>query len=325
MTGGVGQHLNRIIGRFSQGKPGPLVLAIGGIHGNEPAGVLALQEIFRMLNAEPTANPGFEFQGTLVGILGNKRAFKAGKRFLKEDLNRLWTPENVQRIWHERRENLADEDLEIAELLESIHSEILQEKPAELVMLDLHTTSAGGGIFSIPSNGEASLNLARQLFAPVILGLFEGVNGTLLHFLEGNHVEIGGFPKKTYGTAFEGGQHDDPESVSRIISAVVHGLRACGCVRATDVSHQHEVVLKNYSAGLPQVSRITHVHHLRPGDRFRMLPGFSNFEKIEEGQLLAEDVEGAIRSPSSGRILMPLYQKQGADGFFLIEPIASGQ
>ena len=47
-----------------------------------------------------------------------------------------------------------------------------------------------------------------------------------------------------------------------------------------------------------------------------MEPGFANLQKISEGQLLARDRTGAIRSTERGLILLPLYQDQGNDGFF---------
>jgi succinylglutamate desuccinylase len=49
-----------------------------------------------------------------------------------------------------------------------------------------------------------------------------------------------------------------------------------------------------------------------------MHPGFTNFQKVKKGELLAHDNKGEIICPHVGLILMPLYQKQGEDGFFLI-------
>ncbi len=298
-----------------------MVVIFGGVHGNEPAGVLALKELFQMLEREPQANPGFQFQGKLVGILGNRKAFKTGQRFLEKDLNRLWSAENLQIILETDRRELQNEDLEMAEILKILHREITLEKPEFLVLLDLHTTSAAGGIFCIPTDDRPSLRLAKSLHAPVILGMLEGVSGTLLHFGADNHFEIGGFPKRTISVAFEGGQHDDQLSVSRCISAAVNCLRACGCVQEHDVDSRHDEILREYSQKLPKVTRIKMVHHLRPGDEFLMRPGYQNFQKIKKGEWLADDVKGKILSPMDGLILMPLYQKLGSDGFFIVEEI----
>jgi succinylglutamate desuccinylase len=49
-----------------------------------------------------------------------------------------------------------------------------------------------------------------------------------------------------------------------------------------------------------------------------MLPGFRSFQRIEAGEILATDGKGEVRSPETGLLLLPLYQPQGEDGFFLV-------
>jgi succinylglutamate desuccinylase len=49
--------------------------------------------------------------------------------------------------------------------------------------------------------------------------------------------------------------------------------------------------------------------------------GFKNFDKIQYGQTLAEDKNGPIYAQSNGYLLMPLYQSQGNDGFFLVRSL----
>ena len=313
--------MERIIGTYTGPEPGALVVVFGAVHGNEPAGVRALEEIFRMLDREPEINPGFAFRGKLIGLIGNRQAFTSGERFLHRDLNRMWTSDNHHRILHIDPAELREEDLEFAELHALLHTIIQDTRPEALVLLDLHTTSADGGIFCIPSDDAASLRLAKALHAPVILGMLDGLKGTLLHFAAGNHFEISGYPKYSIGAAFEAGQHDDPLSVSRSIAAIVNCLRACGCIRQEDVDSRHETILRTFSATLPKVTRLHHVHHIRPGDAFRMRPGYLNFQPIQSGEHLADDTTGPILSPQKGRILMPLYQPQGTDGFFVVEEL----
>jgi succinylglutamate desuccinylase len=50
-----------------------------------------------------------------------------------------------------------------------------------------------------------------------------------------------------------------------------------------------------------------------------MKPGYVNFQKINRGETLAVSQEGDVQSPSDGLILMPKYQPQGDDGFFIVE------
>jgi succinylglutamate desuccinylase len=60
-------------------------------------------------------------------------------------------------------------------------------------------------------------------------------------------------------------------------------------------------------------------HPVIPGDGFKMLPGMRSFQRVGEGEVLAQDRNGSVRSPEAGRLLMPLYQAQGEDGFFLLK------
>lgn len=313
--------MERIIGTYTGPEPGALVIAFGAVHGNEPAGVRALEEVFRLLTQEQLVNPGFSFRGTLVGLIGNRQAFHSGQRFLDRDLNRMWLPATIRRIRQSETQMLQAEDLEIAELFDCIHEQIRNTRPEALVLLDLHTTSAEGGIFCIPSDDAASLRLAKELHAPVILGLMQGIEGGLLRFASGNHFAVGAHPQHSVGVAFEAGQHEDPLSVSRAIAAIIHCLRASGCIRPEDVDNRHISILETYSKLLPKVTRLRHVHALRPGDQFRMRPGYVNFQSIRRGEHLADDVEGPVLSPQDGLILMPLYQPKGSDGFFLVQEV----
>ncbi len=63
------------------------------------------------------------------------------------------------------------------------------------------------------------------------------------------------------------------------------------------------------------------MHRIRAGDAFQMLPNFKNFQAVRKGQALARDIHGWILAPEDGLILMPLYQKQGSDGFFLVKEV----
>jgi hypothetical protein len=52
-----------------------------------------------------------------------------------------------------------------------------------------------------------------------------------------------------------------------------------------------------------------------------MRPGFNNFEPVQKGLPVALSNEESIEAPCNGNIFMPLYQKQGKDGFFIIKSV----
>ncbi|NUO00871.1 MAG: succinylglutamate desuccinylase/aspartoacylase family protein [Saprospiraceae bacterium] len=314
------QDNEHIIGRYDGTLPGPLLLVFSGMHGNELAGVRALEILFDMLKNEPLVNPGFVFHGVLLGIRGNLSAIREGKRFICKDLNRQWTPENIARVRRQEPDQLDAEDRELLELANLVEMAISHIQPPRIVLIDLHTTSAEGGIFAIATDDPESVRIGIAMHAPVITGMLQGISGTLLHYFTNNNT--GGIP--AVGIGFEGGQHDDPLSVNRCIAAIVNCMQSIGCVKAHDVENHHDELLIAYSKGLPRVVDLVEVHRVYPDDQFTMLPGYHNFQRVKKGQLLAHDRNGPIYAVATGRILMPLYQPQGEEGFFLVRTKDAG-
>lgn len=286
------------------------------MHGNEPAGIHAMESLLKMLDKEKEKNPGFKFCGALVGLRGNLQAIEKGKRFKERDLNRSWIKDKIDLIESQDVANLHFEDKEIAELLSSIRMEINRYNAKEVCVLDIHTTTASGGIFSIPNGTAKSLRLAKSMHAPVILGMLDGIKGTSLHYFNEEYWDI-----DMTSVVFEAGQHEESLSENRAISAIVSCLRELGCVHHTDVESHHDQILKQYAEGLPEVTRLIYTHSIVDGDEFSMEPGFLNFQSIDSGTVLAKDKNGPVIALNSGLMLMPLYQAQGEDGFFIIEEV----
>lgn len=309
--------MNRKIGQYGGKLPGTLVLAFGALHGNEPAGVHALEEVFRLLENEQHVHPGFAFHGKLVGLIGHLQAFEKKVRYLEKDLNRIWEPAFVEQMLLQKNGTPIAEAREVVEIFESIRAEMETFPTKEIVLLDLHTTSADGGIFSIPTDETASLALARALHVPVILRLQDSIEGPLLKFAAAGHFHSA--PATIAAIAFEAGQHDDPQSVDRSVAAVICCLRATRCFNGEVLKSQNDILLRANAAHLPPVVILRHVHHIGAEDQFRMRPGYLNFQKIHKGEHLADDVNGPILSPLDGLILMPLYQPKGSDGFFIVQ------
>jgi succinylglutamate desuccinylase len=287
------------------------------MHGNEPAGINALEIMFKMLEVEPVANPNFNFCGRMIGLRGNLKAINAGKRFIEKDLNRQWTDENVARIKHANTdEELGPEDLEIKQILNFVKKEIEDYQPERIIVLDLHTTTAFGGIFTVAAEDVESVEIGIELHAPVITGLLRGIKGSCLHYFCTKNFGI-----HTTPVVFESGQHNEELSINRAIAAITNCMRTIGCVRAEDVENRHDELLVEYSKGLPKVADLVTIHSVNPGDGFKMKPGYKNFQSVKKGEVLATDKHGDIKAVEDSRILMPLYQEQGEDGFFLIRDV----
>jgi hypothetical protein len=79
--------------------------------------------------------------------------------------------------------------------------------------------------------------------------------------------------------------------------------------------------LEKVSADPNKFFEITHRQEVKNGDQFEMYPGFTNFQTIEKDLKLAQRNKDLILSEWNARIFMPLYQKKGDDGFFIIRRI----
>ena len=298
----------RYLGSYGENKNGPLLLAIGGIHGNEPAGVVGLENVFKKLWKQTPS-----FKGRLVGLCGNCAALAQKKRYLDKDLNRLWSQREIERIKAiDSPKEYISEEKELVELLEIIEKE--GAAYSDRIMLDLHTTSAPGGFFSIITQDRYNRELATALYAPVIFNLTHSLTSTTSIYME-NH----GWK----GVAFESGQHDEVESMILAEAAIWVLLEKIGCIRGEEIEnfqHYHNLLIEAAKA-LPKYVNVVYRHHIVPEDHFKMRNGYINFSQVKKDELLASDKEGKVFSPQSGRILMPLYQPQGEEGFFIVEEL----
>jgi succinylglutamate desuccinylase len=296
--------VDRVLGSVRGSEAGPTLIGVGGLHGNETAGVHALSRVLEGL----TPKRG-HLRGELVALLGNRAAYAQGRRFLHRDLNRSWTPEQI--LTAKRAGPAAEgEDRELMELQGALDA-ILRDARGPVLLLDLHTTSGPGIPFSAIMDSPSNRELALGLPVPLVLGFGRLMDGTFFGYLTGRGIT---------SMVFEGGQHRDPSSVDAAEAAVWMGLATAGMIGPEGFPQVEEArgTLARMVDGIPRILDIRHRHPVHPGDGFRMEPGFRNFQPVSAGQLLARDHHGEIRSPLAGLLLLPLYQKQGEDGFFLI-------
>ena len=306
---------DRIIGKYVGDEDGPMLICLGGMHGNETAGVRALDLLLKMLEVEPITNPDFKFRGSIIGFRGNLQALAAGKRFIDKDLNRSLQPDHVEFVLKQDENSLKHEDLEIYRLVNTIKAEIKKIAPKSVVVLDLHTTTAFGGIFTITSNEAESIRIGIDMHVPVIIGFEAVLEGTTMGYFKPENFS--GLPIAT--VVFESGQHNEPLSVNRAIAATINCMQTIGCVNREDVENRHDYLLTEYSKDLPKVARLLSRYHVLDGETFKMLPDFKNFSPVKKGELLAHENGTAIIAEQDGLIVMPKYQKQGKDGFFLVK------
>ncbi len=304
-------RIERIVGRVRGTEAGPTLVALGAIHGNEPAGLLAAQRVLAQLDAR-------DLRGEFVALSGNRGALSRGVRFIHRDLNRGWTDESIAMLADAvaRKAKLSAENHEQKELLDAIDAVVADARGA-VYFVDLHTTSAPGIPFVVADGHDSDHGFALAFGLPVFFGLADRLASALTPYLARRGVTA---------VAIEGGQNESESAIANHEAVITIALAAAGLVARDSAAArglaEAEARLLDARHGLPQAIEVYHRHAIRPDDGFRMEPGFANIQPIAAGTLLARDRTGEIRAEEDCLVVMPLYQGLGDDGFFLGRELA---
>lgn len=293
-------------------RPGPTLIAIAGIHGNERAGVEAARRVLATLERRAGV-----VSGELVALAGNLAAMREDRRYISRDLNRAWTEARVAEVAKKKARDREAEDTEQLELLHAVEEVKLRAR-GEVHLLDMHTTSAQGVPFGLFGDTLRQRRFLCQLPLTIVMGLEEQVDGVLSAFFTG---------RGCITCAVEGGQHTDPTSADNLEAALLLVAEAAGLFGSAlhEEAAAAHALLERRRGHLPRVMEVVERHAITPEDKFEMAPGFANLDRAREGQLLAHDRHGPIRAPRDGMVILPLYQGQGSDGFFWGREVSSAR
>lgn len=299
--------IDRVLGNIKGTKGSPTVVVLGGIHGNEKAGIYALNKVIQNIDKD-----NIIFNGNFYAISGNLNALQNNIRFEKEDLNRIWTNDHLAYINNSKNGFNADvnEQIELYEVIK----DILDKENGPFYFIDLHTTSSKTSPFITISDSINNRKFTSNFSVPIVLGIEEYLDGPLLTYLnEFGHIALG----------FEGGQHDEAVAVINCEAFVWLSLVASGSIdkeQVNDYNHYKNVLSGNgYSK---EFYEIDYRYLISDQEKFIMKKGFKNFDRINKDELLAKSDGIKITACMDGQIFMPLYQNQGNDGFFIITKIS---
>jgi succinylglutamate desuccinylase len=300
--------VERVLGSYPLEESSEKTLLIStGIHGNEPSGIIAFQNVVRCLEKEQPS-----FNGKLIGIAGNLTAIKAGVRMIDHDLNRLFTLETVHNI--ENKTTNLQEEKDVEEILQFLHPYEQGESMQSLFYMDLHTTSSPTQPFISVKNGENSINFAQKFPLPMVIGIEKYIPGNFDQFMAS---------KGHLGFTVEAGQHDSEDAVKYHEAMIWWALNATGMIEKNSISDWDQKVNIITSSSLESGNyEVIFKYELRSGEDFKMEAGYKNFQPIKNGEILAYSDGRPVVSKWEARIFMPLYQSQGKDGFFIVEEIS---
>ncbi|MFG0328187.1 MAG: succinylglutamate desuccinylase/aspartoacylase family protein [Phycisphaerales bacterium JB037] len=310
---------HRIVTERGHHARGPTLIVVGGVHGNEPAGLLAAQRVAASLRDD-------QLLGRFVALAGNLQALNFSPppgtphpRYLLRDLNRAFTPELIARATARDELDAATKpDLELAEvrgLIEAIDDQLDPARPA--ILLDLHTVSAESPPFVAVEDALPAREFARSFGLPLILGIEEELPGLLMDWAT-NH-------RRCISMVIEGGRHDDPDSIDAHEAIITIALdRAAVAAIPPERLATARATLRRFAGRF--ADRIYDVRHRQRIEHpsFEMLAPARAFARVRFGAPLAREHHRLIEAPIPGVLFMPNRQPvrpPGDDGFFIIRPV----
>ncbi|MFT6866662.1 MAG: succinylglutamate desuccinylase [Cyclobacteriaceae bacterium] len=250
--------MKRLLGRIEGKEKGPLIICVGGIHGNEQIGVHAFRNVFSAIQ-----NHNIQIKGKLVGLCGNLPAFLIKRRFIDRDMNRVWSPHIIQEIL-KGGNPIGAESQQVAELYNAIESELTGDY-TDLILADLHATSADNGNFIVVPEDEGNHPVIKSLQLPIVLEINKYLVGTLMSYYH-NRAFV--------SFAFEGGMIGTDNAYPLHTSGLWEILDKSGMITAHDHEDHYSKLLQATSSGLPKKVAVLYHHKVSPTDEFRMLPGY---------------------------------------------------
>ncbi len=299
--------IDRLIGHIKGSQPGPTLIFTGGIHGNEPSGVFALQKVLDEIQKK-----NIPIKGNIYAISGNLAALEKGERYKNQDLNRLWTSDRMKLLYEGKIEIKNEDEAQQVKICRLIKN-ILDSEEGPFYFMDLHTTSSETIPFLTVNDSLLNRKFTKQYPVPIVLGIEEHLDGPLLSYInELGYVAFG----------YEGGQHDDLSSIENHIAFIYLSLVFSESITKESINFQHYFeLLAKTSIDSRDFYEIFYHYKIKEKESFTMKPGFFNFQQIKKKDDLATSDGETIFALKNGRMLMPQYQSQGDDGFFIIRRI----
>jgi predicted deacylase len=300
-------------------RPGPRLLVLGAVHGNEVAGPLGIQRVLAELDRGALRIT--RGCATFVPVT-NPLAHELGRRMGDRNLNRNLRPTAVPQDFEDRIANVLCPLLDAHDVLLDLHS--FQGQGEAFVMIGPATTAATSSPLPMPPTSSAGAPPGR---APCGRRLAVGVRsrrGTAPracpapgHRCSTPTPATAWAPPSTcaarggWGMTLECGQHADPQAPEVAYTAIRQTLALLGLADAAPQAARtdHEVL------SLVEVTDRLHVD-----DRF--VREWASFDAVRAGEPIAVRHDGHIvAAPADGRIVFPNAKAEpGNEWFYFAQP-----
>lgn len=310
------RYEHRELGRYGHAQTGHTLVVIGGVHGNEPAGLIAGQRVLDRLS-QPESG---EIRGRLIVLAGNLAALNDDDpdiRYIDHDLNRLCVDEHFNEpsstsVEHEQMQELFTSLLAIQESCRAGNQ--------QMIVLDLHTTSSASQPVVVFEDSLKARAHAMRMPCPKYLGIEEEIDGLVIDAVTNRLGCI--------SYLIEGGQHEDPLSIDVHEAAIWIALNSAGIYAISQSPGDPVGMIRK--AAQDRELEVFDVRHREQitHESFVICDGIENGTHVTaERTVLAHQNDEEVRSPIHGLVFLPnkqTHKRVGDDGFFVVRRISPG-
>lgn len=278
--------------RFNSLKPGPHIVILGAIHGNEPCGAIAIKKIISEIEQSDLEL----LRGTLTCVpICNPEAYKRNTRFFQRNLNRSLYPKNKPKLYED--------------FIDPIICKVLDEAD---VLLDLHSYESKGPPFGFLGNTSQ-----REIDYCLALGIDDFVYGWSEAFDKTTRDSKESMGTTEYArsvgciaTTIECGHHYNENAPDIAYRTIRNALKHLGMADYKDNKKQ----FTNY-----RFAKMKNVFFKEKEGKVTRF--FEHYSKVRKGEVLAEYVDGeTINAPGNGYIILPKMKAEvGGEWFYFAE------
>ena len=280
-------------------KLNPTVVISACVHGDERIGKEFLDWFYPKLQPE-------YLHGTLTGIFANPAAYKEDKRFIDEDMNRLFDLQRIQNL--PTKENLNTEEKRVLAFLPALAG-------ADF-LIDLHATrKPTRHPFIVCMNTPMHIELAKLFDVDVIvtydsLDVISTMNTSLDNYIDAT----GGI-----GLTVEAGWKEDPNLFERVKDGMLRALLTIGILDyAFLIDHNLELPPRTHESKIYSIYQEV----IAKTADFKFATDAKNFDFLAKGAILAYDGDAPLVMDRDSYIIFPkLDLKQGLEACYLAAEI----
>lgn len=263
---------------------GPCVAIIGAMHGNERIGVEIVQRIKNKFSEKSLDT----LNGQLLLMIGNPDAYEQDVRFVKEDLNRLFSDKKEHMLCDMKFKTPPAPERERAK-------ELMGVLRGVDILIDIHATIRPSVPFVYCEATQRHLDIAKCFDVPYVVSPDLYFRPSDLFSSADNFVDRHG----GIGVTYESGWHKNSKNADQIFFEIMNVLEYTGNLpRSHEVlgekSQKNPLQLRMYRDIFPETNHFSFID-----------ASMSNFHFVKNGEPFAMDGGEQVSAPRDSYVIFP--------------------